>query len=300
MRRTRKVRNVHQRIVRAPAEAVGALVDRLATPEDPLFPTPVWPEMVLDRPLAVGAAGGHGRVRYRVTAYEPGRSVRFDTTDPGIGEGYHRFDVEPLGPDRCRVSHLLELSMDTRAFVVWKLAIQLVHDTMVEEIFDNVERAALGRLPHPPTRRTPRARLLNRLFWARPTAVPVSDDARLLHDAVARPDFTDAWRMPLKPGMDRDPAAWRHVLPAPVHGAAEHELLFGEDASHMDWRASVLLDDDSVTLVSAVRLHNALGRLHFAVARPFHPYMARLMLWRAHRRVAYAARPAGERNTTAV
>ncbi|MFI8823253.1 DUF2867 domain-containing protein [Streptomyces sp. NPDC053431] len=299
MARTRTVRNVHRRVVEAPAETVGALVDRLAGPDDPLFPTPVWPEMVLDRPLAVGAAGGHGRVRYRVTAYEPGRSVRFDTTDPGIGEGYHRFDVEPLGPDRCQVSHVLELDMGGRAFAVWKLAIQVVHDTMVEEILDNVERAALGRLPHPPTRRTPRARLLNRLFWARPTAVPVPDDARLLHDAVERPDFTDAWRMPLKPGMDRDPAAWRHVLPAAVQGTAERELMLGEDASHLDYRASLLIDADGVTLASAVRLHNARGRLYFALVRPFHPFAARLMLWRAHRRVAYATRPAGERNATA-
>lgn len=150
MRRTRTVRNIHQRIVQAPAETVGALVDRLATPDDPLFPTPVWPAMVLDRPLAVGADGGHGRVRYRVAAYEPGRSVRFDTTDPGIGEGHHRFDVEPLGPDSCRVVHVLELTMGAGAFALWKLAIQPVHDTMVEETFDNAERAALGRLPHPP------------------------------------------------------------------------------------------------------------------------------------------------------
>ncbi|MFI8280770.1 DUF2867 domain-containing protein [Streptomyces sp. NPDC085929] len=299
MRRTRTVRNIHQRIVQAPAETVGALVDRLATPDDPLFPTPVWPAMVLDRPLAVGADGGHGRVRYRVTAYEPGRSARFDTTDPGIGEGHHRFAVEPLGPNSCRVSHDLELTMGTRAFALWKLAIQPVHDTMIEETFDNAERAALGRLPHPPTRRTPRALLLNRLFWARPSAVPVPDDARLLHDAVERPDFTDAWRMPLKPGMDRNPGAWRHVLPAAVQGTAEHELMLGEDASHLDYRASLLVDEDAVTLSSAVRIHNTRGRLYFALVRPFHPFAARLMLWRAHRRVAYAARSAGERNATA-
>ncbi|MFF2570731.1 DUF2867 domain-containing protein [Streptomyces sp. NPDC058084] len=300
MRRTRTVRNVHRRIVPAPADTVGGLLDRLATPDDPLFPTPVWPGMVLDRPLAVGADGGHGRVRYRVTAYEPGRSVRFDTTDPGIGEGYHRFDVEALGPDRCRVTHALELTMGTRAFLLWKLAIRPVHDIMVEEILDNVERAALGRLPHPPARRTPRALLLNRLFWVRPTAVPVPRAARLLHDAVGRPDFSDAWRMPLRPGMARDPEAWRHVLPAAVRGRAEHELMLGEDASHLDYRASLLVDEEAVTLVSAVRLHNTRGRLYFALVRPLHPYAARLMLWRAHRRVAYAARPAGERNATAV
>ncbi|MCA6091887.1 DUF2867 domain-containing protein [Streptomyces sp. SCA3-4] len=167
---------------------------------------------------------------------------------------------------------------------------------MVEEAFDNAERAALGTLPHPPVRRSPRALLVNRLFWARPAAVPVPADARLLHDAVERSDFADAWRMPLNPGMDRDPRAWRHVLPFPVHGTADRELLVGKDASHLDFRSSVLVDDDAVTLATAVRIHNTRGRLYFAVVRRVHPHMARLMLWRAHRRVAFATRPAGERN----
>ncbi|MGW4158968.1 DUF2867 domain-containing protein [Streptomyces sp. NPDC004788] len=301
MRAARTLSNVHQRIVRAPADVVGALVDRLSAPDDPLFPTPVWPAMVLDRPLAVGADGGHGMVRYRVTAHEPGRSVRFDMTDGGLGEGYHRVDVEPLGPDRCRISHTLEVAMPPAAFAFFKLAIEPVHDAMVEEIFDNAERAALGVLPHPPARRSPRALLVNRLFWTRPRAVPVPgpDTARLLHGAAPRPDFTDAWRMPLGPGMDRDPHAWRHVLPFPVQGAGDRELMVGRDASHLDFRASVLVDEDSVTLATAVRIHNARGRLYFAVARRLHPYAARLMLWRAHRRVAYATPPAGMRNRAA-
>ncbi|MFF6775148.1 DUF2867 domain-containing protein [Streptomyces sp. NPDC012637] len=297
---TRTVRNVHQRVVEAPAERVGALLDRLSAPDDPLFPTPVWPAMVLDGPLAVGADGGHGRVRYRVGAHEPGRSVRFDTTDDGLGTGYHRFDVEPLGPGRCRISHVLEVTMSPGSFAFFKLAIEPVHDTMVEESFDNAERAVLGALPRPPARRPARALLVNRLFWAHPAAAPVPDAARLLHEAVPRPDFADAWRMPLAPGMPRDPGAWRQVLPASVRATGEHELLLGEDASHLDYRASVLLDADSVTLVSAVRLHNTRGRLYFALVRHVHPFMARLMLRRAHRRIAFAARPAGERNARAV
>ncbi|MCX5232747.1 DUF2867 domain-containing protein [Streptomyces sp. NBC_00233] len=294
----RTVRNVHQRIVQSPAEAVGALVDRLAAPDDPLFPTPVWPAMVLDRPLAVGADGGHGRVRYRVTVHEPGRSVRFDTTDEGLGQGFHRIDVEPLGPDRCRITHTLELTMGTRGFVMWKLAIRPVHDTMIEEIFDNAERAALGALPHPATRRTARALLVNRLFWARPTAAPVPAEARLLHEALPQPDFTDAWRLPLSPGMNRDPRAWRHVLPFPVRGSGDRELLVGKDAGHLDFRSSVLVDEDSVTLATAVRLHNAAGRLYFAPVRLVHPFLVRRMLRRAHRRLAFATRPAGVRNRT--
>ncbi|MEU8620828.1 DUF2867 domain-containing protein [Streptomyces sp. NPDC048623] len=296
---TRTVRNVHQRVVQAPAETVGALLDRLSAPDDPLFPTPVWPAMVLDRPLGVGADGGHGRVRYRVGAYEPGRSIRFDTTGEGLGTGHHRFDVEPLGPDRCRVTHVLELTMGTRAFVLFKLAIEPVHDTMVEEVFDNAERAVLGTLPHPPARRPARALLVNRLLWARPAAVPVPAGAALLHAAVPDPDYADAYRMPLPPGMPRDPRAWRDVLPFPVRGASDSELMLGEDASHLDFRASVVIGEDSLTLATAVRLHNTRGRLYFAAVRRVHPLLARRVLRRAHRRAAFAARPAGERNRVA-
>ncbi|MFE2878467.1 DUF2867 domain-containing protein [Streptomyces roseus] len=293
------VSNVHERIITAPADSVGALLDRVSAPDDPLFPTPVWPAMVLDRPLGVGADGGHGRVRYRVTAYTPGRSVRFDTTGEAMGRGYHRFDIEPLGTDRCRVVHVLEVTMPVRPFLMWKAAIRPVHDTMIEEVFDNIERAALGRPTRPSTRRPPRALLVNRLFWGRPRAVPVPSRARLLHKAVPRPDFADAWRLPLPPGMSRDPQDWRNTLPFPVRGTADRELMVGKDASHLDFRSSVVIEDDSVTLATAVRLHNARGRLYFAVARLAHPYMARRMLRRTHRRLAFAARPAGERNAGA-
>ncbi|WP_137993345.1 DUF2867 domain-containing protein [Streptomyces vilmorinianum] len=302
MRTVRTVRNVHQRVVAAPADTVGALLDRLSAADDPLFPAPAWSSMRLDRPLGVGADGGHGPVRYRVTEYVPGRSVRFGFPGPGgAGErGFHRLDVEPVGPDRCRVVHTLEQSQGAGKFAVWATVVRPVHDTVVEELLDNVERAALGSLAGPrPVRRSAWVRLLHRLTWPRPEAAAIPPGARLVREAFeGRTDFADAWRMSLEPGMDRDPRAWRDVLPFPVLGAGEHELMLGEDASHLDFRASVLIDaaGTSVTLSTVVRIHNARGRLYFAVIRHLHPYMARRMLRRTHRRLALAAPPAGERN----
>ncbi|MBU1073515.1 hypothetical protein KKG45_09740, partial [bacterium] len=77
-----KVRNIHQRTVDAPAAVVGRLFDGLASVNDPLWPADRWPPMRFDRPLQVGARGGHGLVRYDVGASEPGRSIRFDFTAP--------------------------------------------------------------------------------------------------------------------------------------------------------------------------------------------------------------------------
>ncbi|WP_148588287.1 DUF2867 domain-containing protein [Streptomyces sp. WAC01526] len=291
----RTVRDVHARTVQAPADTVGALLDRLGGADDPLFPTPVWPPMRFDRPLGVGADGGHGFVRYRVAAYEPGRRVRFDFT--GGEDGWHEITVRPLGPGSCRVEHVLQSRLPLGQRVMWTLAIRAAHGTVVEEIFDNIERAATGRASAP-VRRSPRVRLLNRLLWDRPRAVELPAAARLAHRAFPRTDFQDAWQMDLLPGMPQEPEAWEGVLRGasfPVVGRADGEILLGKDARHLDFRASILVADGRVTLGTVVRLHHTAGRLYFAVVRRVHPFMARLMLRRIHRRLALAAPTAGER-----
>ncbi|MEU9122243.1 DUF2867 domain-containing protein [Streptomyces sp. NPDC048506] len=290
----RTVRDVHVRTVPAPAETVGALLDRLGGDHDPLFPSPVWPPMAFDRPLGVGADGGHGFIRYRVSAHEPGRRVRFDFTD---GNGWHEVEVQPLGPDRCRVEHRLESRQPLARQLLWTLALGAVHGTVVEEILDNIERAAVGRVAAP-VRRTVRVRLFNRLIWDRPRAVDLPAGAELAHRAFPRTDFQDAWQLALRPGMPTEPEAWKGVLRGasfPVVGRTDEEVLLGQDARHLDFRASIHVADGRVTLGTVVRLHNPAGRLYFALVRRVHPFMARLMLRRTHRRLALAAPSAAER-----
>ncbi|MBT2365366.1 DUF2867 domain-containing protein [Streptomyces sp. ISL-10] len=286
----RTERNVHERVVEAPAEVVGALLDRLSSPDDPIAPSPVWPPFRFDRPLGVGADGGHGFVRYRVTVYEPGRAVRFDFPPPA--DGYHTLTVEPLDAGRCRITHVFHEEQGIRQALLWSLAIEPLHDVMIEELFDNVVRAATPDRPLRPTRRSTWARLMHRAVWDRPKAVPFPAAAVLGHEAYDRPDFTDSWQLPLRPGMPTSPEAWRGVLPYEVRASAPRELLLGEDASHLDFRASVLIENDTVTLTTVVRTHNLRGRLYWSVVRRVHPFMARLMLVRTHRRLAYAAPPA--------
>ncbi|MCP9210942.1 DUF2867 domain-containing protein [Streptomyces sp. NEAU-Y11] len=291
----RTVRNIHERTIEAPAEAVGALLDRLSSAHDPIWPSPAWPPMRFDRPLGVGAEGGHGFVHYRVTAYEPGRRVRFVFT-PGE-HGFHELAVEPLAPGRCRVRHVLEERQRGTQWLVWTLAVRWAHDTVVEELFDNIERVAAGT-HRAPLLWSPWVRLLHRVLWDKPVAATVPDAARLARTAFERTDFSDAWRMELHPGMPRDPEAWRDVLRGasfPVRGRADGEVLLGEDAGHLDFRASVLVEPGHITLSTVVRTHNARGRLYFGVVRRFHPVMARLALRRTHRRLALAAPSAGER-----
>src|SRR5438128_791395 len=74
--------NVHQRLLNASPERVGALIDSLSSRNDMLWPHENWPRIRLDRALGVGAAGGHGPIRYTVEAYAPGHSVRCRFTGP--------------------------------------------------------------------------------------------------------------------------------------------------------------------------------------------------------------------------
>lgn len=70
--------------------------------------------MRLDRPLDVGASGGHGPVRYVVDAHEPGRSVRFRFTDPSGFHGHHAFTNSEVGDEvGVLLRHELILSMSS-------------------------------------------------------------------------------------------------------------------------------------------------------------------------------------------
>ncbi|MGX1884259.1 DUF2867 domain-containing protein [Streptomyces sp. NPDC055287] len=288
------IRNVHERTVQAPAEEVGALLDRLSAEDDPVFPTPAWEAMSFDRPLAVGASGGHGPVRYSVSAYEPGRRVRFAFAPPD--NGFHELTVEPLGPGRCLVRHVLEQDLRGTALLLWHTVVKAVHGTVVEELFDNIERGVAGGVERP-VRWSPWVRLLHRLNWGRAAAVGIPESARLIRTAIDRPGYQDAYRMPLLPGMPRDPDSWTGILrdAFPVVAREGGELLMDVDTAGLRARASILVDERHVTLSTVARADTTRGRLYWSVVRRVHPLMARAMLRRTHRRLALAAPSAGER-----
>ena len=134
------IRNVHERVINAPIESLGALLDGLGQKDDRLWPSQSWTPMVLDRPLAVGADGGHGVIRYYVSEYEPGRRVRF-TFRPRTGIiGAHELSLDTLDDERTRIRH----------------------DAVVEDLLDNAEREATGSVARPASW-SPRVRVLRRL-----------------------------------------------------------------------------------------------------------------------------------------
>ena len=58
-----EMRNIQSRTIDAPAASVGALIDLIASDNDPLWPSPAWPPIRLDRGLVTGSRGGHGPIR---------------------------------------------------------------------------------------------------------------------------------------------------------------------------------------------------------------------------------------------
>jgi hypothetical protein len=59
-----KVLNIHERTLNAPVALAGTLIDSLSSNDDRLWSHDSWPPMRFDQPLGIGAAGGHGPVRY--------------------------------------------------------------------------------------------------------------------------------------------------------------------------------------------------------------------------------------------
>ena len=317
------VHNVHERVLEAPAEAVGALLDTLGGPDDALWPSPTWPPLVLDRPLAVGAAGGHGSLRYDVSAYEQGRRVEF-RTEPGQGlTGTHTFDVTPLGPARTRLRHVVPAEATGAMRLIWPGVLRFVHDAMVEALLDRADEA----LGVGPARRSHASRVLRWLGRprVRATAVP---DSPLLATALPRVDFADAFAVALRPGMSTDPQVWMaaFLVDPPgwvralgrlrdalvglvgierstpstfaVRARTATEAAAGGAARHLDFRAVVTVEPRRIVLSTVVQLHNRRGRAYFALIRHIHPAVVAAMLDGAAARLARPGITRGGRKST--
>ena len=104
--------------------------------------------MRLDKPLRVGASGGHGPIRYDVETYEPGREVAFRFVRPKGFDGCHRFEVDTVDEEHVVLRHVIEMRTKGLARIVWPVAIRPLHDALIEDALDNAEKHA-GGTPSP-------------------------------------------------------------------------------------------------------------------------------------------------------
>jgi len=139
--------NVHERFIPGNAEEASALVDSLASEDDALWPR-TWPRIHLDGGLRVGAAGGHGPIRYSVETYAPGRSVTF-RFDPVTGfGGRHWLELAPR-EDGVWLRHVVSGESGLLGGLYWTFIARHLHDALMEDAFDNAERALTGDVNEP-------------------------------------------------------------------------------------------------------------------------------------------------------
>lgn len=143
-----RVVNIHERLFRSSPEQAARLLDALSSPNDVLWPSTHWPRMRLDGPLRVGAAGGHGPIRYAVVAYEPGKKVTFQFISPRGFVGTHWFEVLGHATSGTVLRHTIDISIQGSALALWPVAIRPLHDALVEDALTNAQ-VALGEPPTP-------------------------------------------------------------------------------------------------------------------------------------------------------
>jgi len=134
-----RVTNVHQRELSCSAAIAGTLIDQLASERDVLWPHDRWPAMRFDRPLGVGATGGHGPIGYTIDVYEPGRSIRFRFTKPAGFRGTHKFEIKAEAADRVTLRHSIEMQTIGGAYWSWLFAIRPLHNALLEDALDRAE-----------------------------------------------------------------------------------------------------------------------------------------------------------------
>jgi hypothetical protein len=131
--------NIHERTLNAPIGALAPMIDQLASRQDRFWPASRWSAMKFDRPLAVGAIGGHGFIGYTVERYQPGREITFRFTSPKGLNGMHRLVLEELPDGQTRVKHVIEATLEGPMVLGWTLAIRFLHDALTEDGMDRAE-----------------------------------------------------------------------------------------------------------------------------------------------------------------
>ncbi|MFB9908284.1 SRPBCC family protein [Allokutzneria oryzae] len=158
------IHNVHERELPVDAATPGALLDELLDPDRTIWPVNRWPMIAMDRPLGVGARGGHGPIRYDCTAYEPGRLVEFTFSPKMALKGTHTLEVLPgPRPGTAIVRHTVAGRTVGTMRLLWPLVIRWMHDALLEDLLDRVA-VAVGHPPARPARWSPWVRLCHRLF----------------------------------------------------------------------------------------------------------------------------------------
>lgn len=160
-----RVSNVHERTVRTEKAVAREVFESLATKRDRLWPRKLWPPIRLNAPKEKMGAGGHGPIRYRVAGHEVGRKTTFTFEQSGLSRGMvgaHFFELLETAGGEFTARHEIAVDLRWPAILLWPLLIRPLHDALVEDAFDNFERATTNQVSSP-NRHSAYVRFLRRL-----------------------------------------------------------------------------------------------------------------------------------------
>lgn len=134
--------NVHKRTLITSPEDAWRLIANLGSKHEILWPAG-WPVMRFDRPLGLGAVGGHGPIGYYVEEYKPPELIRFRFTAPRGFDGYHEFRIVPqIGSLVFR--HTMRVRTRGMATFAWLLVLRPLHDALLEDLMDRASSYSSG------------------------------------------------------------------------------------------------------------------------------------------------------------
>lgn len=133
-----------------PSKKAEEILESLASDHELLWPGENWPPMQLDKGLVVGSSGGHSMIRYRVSEHVPGKRVEFEFEPmPHLQrfQGRHYFEVVTRGRELA-FRHVIDVSTNLKTWIYWKIFVEHIHDAVIEDAFDKIERVAGLPRPH--------------------------------------------------------------------------------------------------------------------------------------------------------
>lgn len=179
-----KVSNVHERVVPCSRQEAHEIVGTFGTLTDRMYPFDRWPNMYLEGapgPTAVGSVFNRGAARLVITQFENGERIRYSWRflKPAGFDGSHTGTVEDLGDGRMMFRSVIDMrTRSTTATLLWLFVMRPLHDAVVQDSFDKLERE-LGRTP-PPRAWSLWVRMLRRIKRAK------SPEYQRLHREQAR------------------------------------------------------------------------------------------------------------------
>jgi hypothetical protein len=138
-----QVTNIHERTLLMNAGDAWYLIESLGAANDLLWPVGCWPRMRLDRPLTLGASGGHGPIGYTVVEYVPRVAVKFRFNRPAGYDGYHEFRILPRAGG-VTLRHTLIMQTRGSASWSWLLVLRPLHDALLQDLMDRASSYSSG------------------------------------------------------------------------------------------------------------------------------------------------------------